>query len=106
MIDVTKDLPDITRLNTVHHEGVPREHVSEHFVFVFLSSVAYMTLDKKKGLYCIKFKGYLGKWYPKIVTYYKGYNYNMAVEKWSKLCMMIASSQHHLFCDKLQGHLF
>ncbi len=55
MYDSRNDLPPVSRLNTVHHSGVPCHLSYEHFVFVSESTELVMIYD---GDYVISARGY------------------------------------------------
>lgn len=95
MIDSKYNLPDIGRLNKVHHEGVPHSKVFQHFIFCSESTQIVMEFD---GDYSVSVRGFYGEnWYSSfhrlIVTPY----YREALAAWYDAIsfqLMILSDRH------------
>lgn len=69
MYNSRNDLPPVTRLNTVHHQGVPYDKCYEHFVFVSESTELVMIYD---GDFVISARGfYSDKWHPRWYEVYR-----------------------------------
>lgn len=95
MYSSRNDLPNIQRLNTVHYDGVPVEHLHEHFVFVYKSTVLVMDYSKPKIR--ISVRGYYqNHWYSSWRTLGEYDVMHKAEKSWSKAVYLVLLSHFKL----------
>lgn len=95
MYSSRNDLPPIQRLNTVHHDGVPVEHLHEHFIFVHKSTT--LVMDYYQPKIRIAVRGYYqNHWYSSWRTLGEYDTFTHAERSWCKAVYLVLLSHAKL----------